>query len=49
MKTGGRLGSGSNEDNQLVGIAQTQWLTSGEWACPLDSDPKLAVEQPNSS
>ena len=26
-----------------------QWLTSGEWGCPLDNDPKLAVGQPNSS
>ena len=28
---------------------KTQWLTSGEWGCPLDNDPKLAVRQPNSS
>ena len=26
---------------------KTQWLTSGEWGCPLDNDPKLAVGQPN--
>ena len=28
---------------------KTQWLTSGEWGCPLDNGPKLAVGQPNSS
>ena len=28
---------------------KTQWLTSGEWVCPLDNGPKLAVGQPNSS
>ena len=31
-----------------VEIAKTQWLTSGEWDCPLDNGPKLAMEQPNS-
>ena len=28
---------------------KTQWLTSGQWGCPLDNGPKLAVRQPNSS
>ena len=28
---------------------KTQWLTSGEWGCPLDNGPKLAMGQPNSS
>ena len=27
----------------------TQWLTSGEWGCPIDNGPKLALGQPNSS
>ena len=26
----------------------TQWLTSGEWGCPHDNGPKLAVGQANS-
>ena len=26
-----------------------QWSTSGEWGCPLNNGPKLAVGQPNSS
>ena len=29
--------------------SKTQWLTSDEWGCPLDNDPKLAVGQPKSS
>ena len=28
---------------------KTQWLKSGEWGCPLDNGPKLAVGQPNNS
>ena len=32
-----------------VEIAKAQWLTSGEWECPLDNDPKLAMVQPNKS
>ena len=28
---------------------KTQCLTSGEWGCPLDNGPKLAVGQPSSS
>ena len=26
-----------------------QWLTSGEWGCPLNNGPKLAMGLPNSS
>ena len=29
--------------------SKIQWLTSGEWGCPLDNDPKLALGQPKSS
>ena len=25
-----------------------QWLTSGEWDCPLNNDPKLAIGKPHS-
>ena len=28
---------------------KTQWLTSGEWGCPLENRQKLAVGQPNRS
>ena len=28
---------------------KTQWLTTGEWGCPLDNGPKLAMGQLNSS
>ena len=27
----------------LLEYAKTRWLTLGEWGCPLDNDPKLAV------
>ena len=26
-----------------------QWLTLGEWGCPIDSSPKFATAQPNNS
>ena len=32
-----------------VKIAETQWLTSSEWGCPPNNDPKMALEQPNRS
>ena len=32
-----------------VEYVQTQWLTLGQWGCPLKNDPRLAVAQPNSS
>ena len=28
---------------------KTQWLTSGEWGCPPDNGPELALGEPNSS
>ena len=28
---------------------KTQWLTSGEWGCPIENGPKLAEGQPNCS
>ena len=30
-----------------VKIVQTQWLTLGEWGCPLNNGPKLAAGQSN--
>ena len=35
--------------NLQIKIVKMQWLTFGEWGCPPDNDPKLAVGQPNSS
>ena len=29
-------------------IIKMQWLTSGEWGCPLNNNPTLAMGQPNS-
>ena len=29
-------------------MIKTQWLTSGDWGCPLDNDPKLVLVQRNS-
>ena len=29
-------------------MIKTQWLTLGEWGCPLDNDLKLVMGQPNS-
>ena len=29
-------------------MIETQWLTLGDWDCPLHSDPKLVLGQPNS-
>ena len=30
-------------------MRKTQWLRLGEWDCPIDNDPKLLMEEPNSS
>ena len=29
-------------------MIETQWLTSGDWDCPLDNEPKLVLVQQNS-
>ena len=29
-------------------MIETQWLTLGDWGCPLDNDLKLVMGQPNS-
>ena len=29
-------------------VIKTQWLTLGDWGCPLDNDPKLVSVQQNS-
>ena len=45
-REGSRYEASSDLWVEIVGM---QRLTLGEWGCPLDYDPKLAVKQPNRS
>ena len=51
---GAQLGLGIQPRSEASGdlwveIVEAQWLKSGEWGCPLNNEPKIAVGQPNSS